>query len=113
MLDRYSDCFRCHCCGELPDGGMDEKLIEVLNKIGVIGTEVTSGYRCPEHNAAVGGVADSQHVKGTAADIDAMRWSVDDLATLAESCGADGIGKYRDDCFVHIDTRGEQARWEG
>ena len=113
MLTRFDDCFSCHCCGELPGGGMDEKLIEVLNRIGVISTEVTSGYRCPEHNAAVGGVADSQHVKGTAADIDAMRWSADDLATLAESYGADGIGKYYDDCFVHIDTRGEEARWEG
>lgn len=30
---------------------------------------VTSGYRCPELNAAVGGVANSQHTTGNAADI--------------------------------------------
>lgn len=30
---------------------------------------VTSGYRCPKLNAAVGGSASSQHVKGEAADI--------------------------------------------
>lgn len=30
---------------------------------------VNSGYRCPALNAAVGGVATSQHVKGEAADI--------------------------------------------
>jgi len=30
---------------------------------------VNSGYRCPELNAAVGGVKKSQHVKGNAADI--------------------------------------------
>ena len=30
---------------------------------------VNSGYRCPELNRAVGGVATSQHVKGEAADI--------------------------------------------
>lgn len=30
---------------------------------------VNSGYRCPELNKAVGGVATSQHVKGEAADI--------------------------------------------
>lgn len=30
---------------------------------------VNSGYRCPKHNAEVGGVANSQHMKGEAADI--------------------------------------------
>ena len=30
---------------------------------------VSSGYRCPKLNAAVGGSASSQHVKGEAADI--------------------------------------------
>lgn len=39
---------------------------------GVLGSRpiiITSGYRCPELNAAVGGVSDSAHVKGLAADI--------------------------------------------
>jgi uncharacterized protein YcbK (DUF882 family) len=30
---------------------------------------IISGYRCPKHNAAVGGAADSQHTRGRAADI--------------------------------------------
>ena len=30
---------------------------------------VTSGDRCPKHNTAVGGVANSQHTRGEAADI--------------------------------------------
>lgn len=30
---------------------------------------INSGYRCPELNAAVGGVPTSQHVKGEAADV--------------------------------------------
>ena len=30
---------------------------------------VNSGYRCPKHNTAVGGVANSQHTRGEAADI--------------------------------------------
>ena len=30
---------------------------------------VNSGYRCPRHNAAVGGVPGSQHMRGEAADI--------------------------------------------
>lgn len=31
--------------------------------------KINSGYRCPELNKAVGGVATSQHVKGEAADV--------------------------------------------
>lgn len=37
---------------------------------------LTCGYRTPEHNAEVGGVADSAHVKGMAADIQAPLDSV-------------------------------------
>ena len=33
---------------------------------------VTSGYRCPELNAEVGGVEDSYHMDGCAADITAL-----------------------------------------
>ena len=32
---------------------------------------VNSGYRCPNHNLTVGGVKNSQHMKGEAADITA------------------------------------------
>ena len=32
---------------------------------------VNSGYRCPRHNAAVGGVHNSQHMRGEAADVSA------------------------------------------
>lgn len=33
--------------------------------------QVNSGYRCPAHNKAVGGVPNSQHLRGEAADITA------------------------------------------
>lgn len=107
------DCFRCHCCGNLPPAGMDQELVQVLNTIGVYADEINSAYRCPSHNAAVGGVPNSQHVQGCAADVDATRWGVEGLALLAEQAGADGIGKYEGDGFVHIDTRKEWARWDG
>lgn len=74
---------------------------------------ISCAYRCPSHNEEVGGVPNSQHVKGCAADVlvpDGM--SVDELAQIAEECGADGIGKYYDSLFVHVDTRGETARWD-
>lgn len=34
-----------------------------------MGMHISSGYRCEELNHLVGGVADSQHLKGEAADI--------------------------------------------
>ena len=40
---------------------------------------ITSGYRCPQLNAAVGGAATSQHTKGEAADVKA-----DDPLALAQ-----------------------------
>lgn len=111
MLNKNDDCFCCRHCGALPPGGMDDKLIDVLNKLSVSADEINSAYRCSEHNAAIGGAKNSQHVLGCAADIDATMRGVDELAEQAEVAGADGIGKYYDDCFVHIDTRGERARW--
>lgn len=66
---------RCKCCGRLPpDAKMNiEALVnnvldparELLGKP----IHVNSGFRCPSHNAAVGGTAKSQHTLGEAADI--------------------------------------------
>lgn len=111
MLAKDDNCFACKCCGEFPPDGMAPSIIQVLNKMGIGADEINSAYRCPSHNAEVGGVPNSFHVQGCAVDVDASVRGVDDLADLAEQCGADGIGKYFDDCFVHCDTRGEYARW--
>ena len=66
---------RCRCCGQLPPQARDniEALVDnVLDPAreafgGPI--YVNSGYRCPRHNAEVGGVARSQHLVGEAADV--------------------------------------------
>lgn len=67
--------FRCRCCGGLPPLAKEniEALVEnVLNPArqrygGPV--LVNSGYRCQKHNAEVGGVPNSQHMRGEAADI--------------------------------------------
>lgn len=46
-----------------------EKVLDPLREAYGKPIIVTSGYRCPKLNAAVGGAASSQHVKGEAADI--------------------------------------------
>lgn len=105
----------CRCCGQLPDNGMDERLLQVLDAIReTVGSPVSlsCAYRCPSHNSEVGGVPNSFHTQGIAADVlvpDGM--SVNELAKIAEQCGADGIGRYFDSLFVHVDTRGYAARW--
>ena len=104
----------CKCCGGLPENGMDPKLLEVLDnmreKLG-FPLFVSCMYRCPSHNAEVGGKVDSQHLYGTAADVQLPElWTPEELAALAEECGADGIGLY--DWGVHVDVRGYEARWD-
>ena len=71
---------------------------------------VTSGCRCPEYNRRVGGSAESQHLKGRAADIVVDGIPAHLVQELAEDYKLPGIGKYDD--FTHIDTRsGAHARW--
>ena len=46
-----------------------KELLEPIRGVFQAPIQVNSGYRCPELNAAVGGSATSQHVRGEAADI--------------------------------------------
>lgn len=69
--------FRCKCCGGLPPDAQENirALVEAVldparERYGGPVT-VNSGFRCPKHNKEVGGVANSQHMRGEAADITA------------------------------------------
>ncbi len=109
------------CCSGLPENGMSDVLLNKLDELReAVGCpiHVNCGYRCPSHNADVGGVSNSQHVLGTAADIWCDNLSVDELADAAVNVGFDGIGRYYDQEFVHVDCRdaGESPNgytWEG
>ena len=52
-----------------------EEVLEPLREHFGEAVYVTSGYRCPQLNKAVGGVANSQHMRGEAADICPLRAS--------------------------------------
>jgi len=61
--------FKCRCCGKVE---IDPKLVDMLDmarEIAGVPFFITSGYRCPKHNAEVGGSPTSSHLKGKAADI--------------------------------------------
>lgn len=124
ILSPYFDLheFACSCCGCLPDdddlelGGIDIALILVLHGIRYRINRpliVSSGFRCFACNEACGGVPNSQHLFGRAADVYADGVDVETLAQIARECGADGVGIYHDQEFVHVDVRGhEEARAE-
>jgi hypothetical protein len=63
---------------------------------------ISSGYRCPELNKAVGGVPTSQHVKGEAADIYCEGMSARDLFTLIQSLGITFDQLILYPTFVHV-----------
>ncbi len=92
------------------------RLVMVLQTIrDHFGSAVTinSGYRTPQYNAKVGGVAHSQHCYGTAADITVKGQTPKAVATYARTLMPDwgGVGIY--DSFTHIDVREEKADWNG
>lgn len=84
---------------------------------------VTSGYRCADYNARLGGAPHSKHVSGKAADI-AVRtegagqriieaFTEDDAAACHPTDPDCGLGLY--DRHVHLDIRpaGAGAHWTG
>jgi len=69
--------------------------------------QITSGYRTPEHNRAVGGAKASYHMKGMAADIICWKTSRFDLARICFEAGFPCIILYPDKPHVHVDIREE------
>lgn len=62
-----------------------ERVLQPLRETIKVPIIVTSGYRSPELNEAIGGSATSHHCKGMAADIEALHLDNRRLAMLIES----------------------------
>lgn len=99
---------QCHCgCGRCT---VTRPLLDGLDRLReALGGPLylSCAYRCPEHNASVGGVSNSQHTQGTAADMLRPDYlSFDEFAWyVKEYSGADGIGLYPSSDFIHMDFR--------
>ena len=87
-------------------------LLETIREAAGGAVTINSGYRSPEHNAAVGGVSTSQHVYGRAADIVVEGASPLLVGQIAEYYldRRGGIGVYQ--TFTHVDTRAIRSRWD-
>jgi uncharacterized protein YcbK (DUF882 family) len=96
--------FRCHHCGLVE---VSADLVETLERLRAAiqrPLPILSGWRCREHNRAVGGAPRSQHLYGKAADIPRG------LATVPQAlaAGFTGIG-HRRNWVVHVDVRPGRA----
>ena len=84
--------------------------IEALRSRLGVPVRVVSGFRSRIHNATVGGVSGSLHLRGLAADIVVLGRDVDSIALAARAVGLGGVGTYYRDGFVHVDI-GHRREW--
>lgn len=95
---------------------IDRQLVNYLQKIrDHYGkpVNITSAYRTASYNKKVGGASNSYHMKGMAADIYISGVSPQNIADYAKSIGIKGVGTYKSQGFVHIDTRTSKYYWNG
>ena len=105
--------FSCRCCGNLVISGRLIMALEHLRELVGLPVKVHDGYRCAGHNEQAGGVTDSEHTRGTAADIEIPGLSLQQMYEYALEVPeffSGGIGVY-DSNFLHVDVRGHVARW--
>lgn len=89
---------------------LSQKLEAVRAALGDKPIKITSGYRTPEYNRAIGGVKGSQHCFGNAADITVEGLTPQQVQKkLKDWVG--GMGCYS--TFTHLDIRNYKARWKG
>jgi uncharacterized protein YcbK (DUF882 family) len=104
-FDRFEFVCRCGCnTNEIRDDFID-KLDQLRETLG-FRLRITSGYRCPDHNARISSTGRSgPHTTGRAADIAVDRERAFQLVAWAADCGFTGIGLKQkgEGRFVHLD----------
>lgn len=103
--------FACKCCGVDRVKDRAKAALLALETAMDLTFTVTSAYRCPRHNKAVGGARSSRHT--LACDAFDILWPNDEtrkeLIEVAIRCGFNGIGLGK--TFVHLDMRPNRMTW--
>ena len=99
--------FACRCgkCENKIQDSFIDKLQDLREALG-FPLRITSGYRCPAHNARVSGTGLSgPHTTGHAADIAVSREQAFRLISMAAISGFTGIGVSQKGAsrFIHLD----------
>ena len=104
------DEFKCSCCGEVKmDAAMIDLIQEARNVLGPL--SITSGYRCPSHNASVSSTGEAgPHTTGHSLDISVKnsqhrKQLIDHFATKVTGLG---VAK----SFIHIDNLTEEQGFD-
>lgn len=104
--------FECRCCHDVK---VSSKLVEELEYIRqyldapII---ILSGYRCEKHNKEVGGLKNSLHTMGAAADFYAIGKTQDEVINVIEALYCEGkvspgeVIKYANRGFIHYSAFG-------
>lgn len=101
--------FACKCGGAFCNGfpaQPEEALVRSLEKVRShfdVPVTISSGLRCPRHNRAVGGVANSRHLTGKAADFCVRGFSATLVLDYVNSLGPIRYAYAIDENFVHMD----------
>ena len=106
--------FACSCgCGF---DTVDKETLEVLEDVRnhfAKPVVITSGCRCVEHNARVGGAPNSKHVEGRAADFRVHGIKAEDVYAYLDERYPYSLGLGLYPTWVHVDTRttDKGVRW--
>ena len=112
--------FRCPCgCGFDDIARALVDTVQVIRDAAGVPVIVNSGCRCKKHNAAVGGVSNSSHLSGLAADIYIKGWNNTKLGDLIKRLYSAGKLPFLRYCYkisgstktaVHVDADGLKRR---
>jgi uncharacterized protein YcbK (DUF882 family) len=96
--------FSCKHCGKIViDSRLIARLEKLRHELGDTPIVITSGYRCPKHNKAIGGAKRSQHCQGKAVDIKVAHYTPQEVAHFAKMMGFTWVKAYRS--WTHLDVR--------